>query len=791
MQFLPFVLVRTGGLPLKVLPQVTTSLEEARLAYMTSLESESKQKAELLAAFELYLKENKQETALRKEIYNQRKRLHQGHAVQWSRMDLQASNCSGIAEAQTLLLAAQNLTRNTKIAFEQAHQIQFDTSADQIAEVFAEHVQLRRGLAMSQIEVAKRSKAEILENTRELTTAYRTVARTAAKTSPLSTFGVVQQMSSHSTEAMPWEVRVERFHPNVFFRKFLYSVLMYRPHYFKNIKWRINPSIYPHDNGQLFWVHYSADFQEFIQTSDYDEAMQHLVQVLKLGGNKTMLEWEAYCVNQDALTKEFAPLWLAQAIEIGLLLMTTPEDGLQGSWAKTLLNHLAFMANEAPMSMIQMLNLWTKTSGQLPHMEAPQLTESLSFVYEQSSAYLQEEGIELESFEPQFLYTHDVQLERNLEIQLTDLEPIAEDIAAELAQIGTVRMSRHYAKALQIAQSGVLVPDLHFQDGSTGWSFIAFANEFLQAPKSRLKAIEIPITTTQRIAALVQCYKNADGTVQAVLNALGPGGGRLAGRYLSTFSGGILEDIRNWNTNEADEPLVLSVREVSDSNVNFHPVLSTNQLDWPAPMSSAPTTTAVPLYEVGLRFNRQKTQLELVHISSERQIQLLECGLEARSEKTPMLDLLLQMGIPEWTRDVWKQNPDTITEEGNKHYSRLVSKSGKTILRRERWYLEKTQAETLSSSDFFLDFRQTCVKMAIPRYAFTVGLPGSKPQFIDTHDPLSLVNLQHYLRIKGSVYLEEMSPEPHQLIANDDHGNYVSEYVLELKLDAENGSAKT
>jgi hypothetical protein len=781
---LPFILVRTGGLPFQLLPQAEAALEAARLNLMDEETAVQAANGALLDAFEQYLKENKQESAHRKEIYNQRKRLHQGHAVQWPRLDLSPPACAGIREAQEHLEQAKERERAARAVFAEAHQREMMAAQAKIAEIFTENDQFRRGIIMNRVEIAKHTKQELLADGRLLRSAYRYITRAAAKTSPLSTFGVVQHLSQHATEAMPWEVRVERFHPNVFFRRILYQVLMFRPHYFKNIKWRLNPGLYQGENGQMYWPYYSADFEEFVQNAELDEAMTHLLQVLETGGAQTMQAWEKECVEKEVLTHEFAPLWLAQAIETGILLMTTSEDGLQGSWAKTLLNHLAFMGNEAPMPMIQMLNLWTKSGGQLPHMEAPQLAESLDFVFAQSKAYLQEEGIELQDFEPAILYSHDVQLERGIDLQIADFQNIAQDIATELKRIGTVRKSREHAASLAILKGNDLIPDLHFTDGRAGWSFLYFAQFFLQLPErsQRAPAHEIPLEKTYRVSALLQCYQDADGSLISVLNALGTGGGRLAGRYMNTFSAGVLQDLKEWNTNAPDEPILVAVREVADSNVNFHPAIAPFYLDWPNPMTTAKAEGAIQLNEVGLRLSVDGTQLELVHIPTEREIQLLECGLEARSVKTKLLNLLLQIGIPEWTREVWEQAPISNSESTHKIYPRVYSKSGQTILRRKRWFLKLSDTEQMTATDFYLHFNAICNELQVPEQVFAFRDAIEKPFFVDKYDPLSVSNLQIIMRTRGLIYLEEMLPLPHQLLVNDGEGSYVSEFVLEVKV---------
>jgi hypothetical protein len=166
-------------------------------------------------------------------------------------------------------------------------------------------------------------------------------------------------------------------------------------------------------------------------------------------------------------------------------------------------------------------------------------------------------------------------------------------------------------------------------------------------------------------------------------------------------------------------------------------------------------------------------------------MQLLEFGLEARREKSVLAQIMLSIGVPNWTVQLWQHGTPEVRANGTHYYQQVVSKSGSIVLQRATWEVLITEPMlTLKGADFYRHLQSMALEDAWPQMVYYRMHRADKPQYLQMDEPLSVEVFRADVQktSKKTFVLTEMLPEMDQLCAMDHAGEkYVSEYVLEIR----------
>ncbi len=767
MTFLPFILIRDGGLPASVLPPMRF---EPPQNLLSAEEEQQKALESLYAAFDHCL-QKLPESPIRTAVYNQRKRLYQRKAVQWERL-------TPYPEVQTNLLPAfhtyQEQQNAYRIALEQAEthwQEQYILAKDWVIAQLQNSAPLRRGLVATGSEILYSSDHQ--DQDKYCRAIYAYLTRAAVKTSPLSTLGTVDFLHDRFGTAMPWEDTVERFWPSLQLRApFYWSIQSYQI-WKEHLLYRINPSLTAYTDGSYDWLRYT-EAGEFIAHAKASTELKQLVETAHVLPAMKPSDW---LKSFPFITED----WLHTAIEAEIFIPVLPESGLDGSWAKRLLNHLAFLGPQAPESELSMLNLLTKASSQFPHMPPDALQEGLAEVKSQLLRVGNAVGFDVSELRPSDLYSHDVHIKRDRNLQPADFAPLATEITKVIKALPGVPLDQEHARMRSFAQKTRL-KKVQLSTGQAAWPFLAFVQAYLKSKKpvaqSGTERAFAKWHGTWPIAAVVQCYFSKNGQLAGVLNGLSPGGGRLAGRFFTMFPEQVAADVMKFNQQLSDEQTIpVSFRQVSPTNANLHPALTIQSVDWPDASGANKQHGSLPLCAIGVHLNEYQ-MLELVHLNTGKSLRVLEFGLEARHEKSKIAQLFLSIGVPDWTSRLWASEPVALTEAVQ--FRPDVTLGNLTLQRRAwEWRVEPTWLN-LEAVAFHTALQQWAKELDLPSELFYTTTTQTKPQYLHIKEPLSVELFRSNLKKAKSnmVNFTEMFPLKEQSLS----APYVSEYVLELQV---------
>jgi hypothetical protein len=714
----------------------------------------------------------------RTEVYNQRKRVFQSKAIQYERLvKCGVANESLASAVDQVKLCRDQQESATKI-FEAHWQAVLAQSSELVLEQYQQSQTFRRGLVATGSDITS---IDYAPDAKFYRTLYTYLSRASMKTSPLSTLGTVHYLHhAYGQVMMPWESAVERFWPSLQTRSLFYYALERSDAYLHALKYRMNPSA-SLSADKLDWL-VSHEVGEVIESAELQNSLSQFVEIASHTEPQTLKDWAKSLKAYGG--HEFVEILL----NAGLLLRALPEGGVEGNWAKTLLNYLAFLGSQAPQEEINMLNLLTKAAGQFPHMEAEFLANCLAEVHQQLQATGATIDIEFVDIRPSDLYSHDVHTMRDISLHIEDFQDIASEIKLAISELGGFPLDIQHLRMLRFADECAIHPNA-LPNGQNAWPFLVFARAFLNSTWTKAK-----VDDQQRgqglepwpVAAVIQCFREGNETLKAVINGLSPGGGRMSGRYLTMFPDQITSEIREWNRNfEDDQRLAVAFRHISPSNANIHQLVTPWFIDWPEWEGTAPKAGGIPLSDIGVR-RVDSTHLGkgnclcLVQMSSGKDICLFEYGLEARHEKSPLAQLLLSIGIPNWTTSLWQDQQSTETRESGIGYRpRLSTKQSNLVIRRAEWEVPVPKSwEKLKGHEFALEIMHLAGNEGMPPEMFYKMDKQSKPQYFNLNEPLSQevlrANLSRYKPQK--VVFTEMLPTPSQAVAD----SFVSEFVLEL-----------
>jgi hypothetical protein len=779
----PYFFVRHGGLPWASIPKLASDQLDEMVHLHEAQTALAAVKLNLQAVFDAQLKTLPQPTAFRTELFNQRKRFFNNKAVQWQRLKSHADNISPefyqiLDNEKHRLEQAQTTYQACLKNWELAWQKQIQESENKISQI-AQQPKLSIGLVSTGSDLVHQFEQESRPDSKAFRAMYRYITRAAAKTSPLSQLGTVRFLHPNFGEALPWESEVQRFWPSVQLRPLFYGLLLADQKFVQLLPYRWNTSLTRKD-VHLSWLAIEAEI-EHVRSIDVDTQLLEVMTEMEQAGALKQSAWVEFLSQKERMNLEEAVVFLDKMIEIGILLPVLPENGKEGGWAKNLMQHLAFMGVDAPTTLISMLNTLTKSASNMAYMHANALKEAQVEVARTLEHSLAQMDVLFTGVKAAELYSHDVIVDKAVDIEITDLEQIAINIGREIQALKQLPIDANHVEMLHFAQSIGLheaMPFVHFGEQFLKWQ--------KQGGKSGSPGMGGAFGKAQYISALVQCYKDQDGKTIAVLNGLGPGGGRLLGRFLTMFPSQMTEDLLLWNQSPADDILLVGIREIGASNANFHPKLTDTWVDWPNALSYQAKSAGLDLSDIGVSLDASGLHLTLVQLSTGKQIRLLEFGLEARREKSKMLQLLLSLGVADWSKTLWKQvAQEAATDQQVIYMPRKTNADASIIFHRAKWQVTINQSLiTTHGAEFYLLIQALVTDHLMPNQLFYTFDKGEKPQLLVTNEPLSVEVLRHALQKRKTRHLvfEEMLPSPNEWKHLPEAEVYVREFCLEIKL---------
>jgi len=304
----------------------------------------------------------------------------------------------------------------------------------------------------------------------------------------------------------------------------------------------------------------------------------------------------------------------------------------------------------------------------------------------------------------------------------------------------------------------------------------------------------------------VQLYtslQNGASVLQGVVNALLPGMGKVAGRFLHLFDPAITAAFREWNTALHPDCLMMELNDGSTFNANIHPPLLDHEIGMPGGNPNYPPGEGrVALRDVMVRYNEGTNLLSLCHARDNREIYAYDLCLESFYNRSHFYRLLAHFN-PE-QRLPLRRLITALDQQYMAAYipgeevqlrPRIVFE-GQVVIRRQGWLLQTAaipaQQQGETDAAYFLRLQAWRLRHGLPEHAFLFlrspyikTRPGQqnrlqrddyKPQYLCFTQPLLVALLKKLLSRAGEYcYLEEMLPHASHLPAG---GGTVTEYML-------------
>ena len=502
--------------------------------------------------------------------------------------------------------------------------------------------------------------------------------------------------------------------------------------------------------------------------------------------------------------------YLLDLVDIGLLEWQLIEKGLSPGWCGKLYQFLGFLP-DAPPLIIETASLlqWLRTAARsLPFQSLEAARDTQREAQRQIKTHFERFDAVAPPIPCEQIFFEDV--ETNVEIPLP--LPVLKNLAAQLA----ASWRNSPPRPLPPTQAALVRPlatplgasrpaDLTGSD-KPKVGFLAFSKKIIEAAEQEASKTTQTAVYLQphpgKIGALLQVYRDGERW-RAVVNALFPGGGKLMARWAHLFPPGAIEQLREWF-----DPDALPYPWQDWHNAAFQPAVSTRTLAVPggrtAPLDGAHSEILIGHLQVG---QNPKGEIRLFDLISGQSFFLTDLGLEAPSERPPVMRLLWQLGVPPVSKEMLWPTPPPEPAAGGPgwlHWRRI--ESGDLVLARARWQTapgffagqsSKTtpvheaapEAVGARGLESFLSLRGQLAAIGVPRLFFArvatpEGQKPGKPQYFDADSPMAMLEFEKWVSNgQTSLILTEMLPLPSQCFVQKEGETVVSECVIEVKVE--------
>lgn len=305
----------------------------------------------------------------------------------------------------------------------------------------------------------------------------------------------------------------------------------------------------------------------------------------------------------------------------------------------------------------------------------------------------------------------------------------------------------------------------------------------------------------------VQFYnvgQNGKPALHGIINALLPGMGKVAGRFLHLLDPAVADSFKEWNAALYPEHRMIELNDGSTFNANIHPPLLPYEICMPGGNNNYPQEAQVSLQDIQVKYNPEKDGLSLYHASDGKEIYAYDLCLESFYNRSHFYQLLAhfnpeqRLPLRQLIMAADRQYAVTYPPQENVQLRPRITFEEQVVLRRKGW-LVKTAAIPApvngeTNAAYFVRLHEWREQHDLPAHVFIFLrspyipiVPGEvtklqrddyKPQYICFDQPL-LVGLFRKLLARAGVYcyLEEMLPHAAHL-AEQGPESTVTEYLL-------------
>jgi len=292
-------------------------------------------------------------------------------------------------------------------------------------------------------------------------------------------------------------------------------------------------------------------------------------------------------------------------------------------------------------------------------------------------------------------------------------------------------------------------------------------------------------------ATFLQCFVER-GVLCGVANALAPGFGKLANRFLHLLPPEATREMRAWHERISGNAILAEAVDASYFNANLHPPLMPFEISTPGGQTSLPPSRQIAVSDLMV-----DAGLTLVHAPSGRVVHAFDCGLQRLSTRSKLYQLLALFspgGQPNPLVLFAALNSEFLEPDGGgvRRWPRIVFEE-RLVLQRRRWDFPKALLPLRERGESPLAYFRRVDRWRrlheLPRHVFVRLGPAydsklrnkddRKPQFVSFDSPLLVSVFEKLLpKTEAALEISEMLPAPEQLTRIDGK-RHVTEHVFQ------------
>lgn len=847
LRIFPHVLVRYAGMPLHVLH--TAQLSEIDSYIHTTAQWDTRLLQQKEAVCELLYTAINQETDTRKrqQLLQLKRNIFNDKVL----VELPAD------VPQEVLEYLQEVRDKEEIVKRWHHDIEALTvAARNELQQYVQQEPLRKGILLSspvlyeQLDSFAKADSRHFKS-RELKNEYsllRYISRMAAKTSPFSTFtyigkgGIGRQQTVGHTPAVHSSIRL---HNGLF--SYLRLLMIYHPILNEVVGLKLNVTAALQQEELHFLVNYfNVEAFQRLPARNLPLWLFHYLKdnnaVVSIGQLTDHLRKQIADTDR-AVIKSF----LLKFVLNGLLEPTIGCSGIDPDWDKQLQSFLfPYITVPVVAQLYALLEQLQQIRGEYATADArerSQLLQHASVILNELFRQLQEEAglpdemsveegaFQLFRFQARRFLPQDIFYEDTYTEQVTSLlEPavtafIAEvnQLCCQLRSLDALQEERIRMRSFFVQQYGMAttVPVIQFYHDYFRYEKKPSGEQLL---KKEIIAIALPDTLQITLdsgvvhisagaetgpagnnagGVFAQCY-HEDGQLHGVINAILPGMGKVAGRFLHLLEPAVTNGFREWNEQLHADKLMLELNDGSVFNANIHPQLLSHEVCMPGGNNIYAPEAQISLQDIVVRYNATNDGLELFHIGKEKTVYAYDLSLESFYNRSHFYRLLAHFNeeqrvpLKGLITAIDHRYIDSASSQEDIQVRPRIVFGRQVVLRRKGWLIKIAGIPLCghdeSNAAYFIRLNVWRVQHGLPEQCFlflrSSYIPIStspqsklqrddyKPQYLSFSHPLLVLLFRKLLSRAGEwCYMEEMLPTTSHVTAGEGEG-IVKEYLL-------------
>lgn len=733
------VIYRRSGWPVASLRSLETEVQLAETNVHSATEQLREAETTLQTAFDHALSETAASDT-RTLLYNARKAFFQKRKILPAVIGLVPDLDVAISAYQQ----AQTAVDQAYSAFETEYEAGITQGFQQL-QTWAGNEQLRRALLFSSHDLLEQLPLFQLANPRQLNKKEKQIAlalakyvtRMSTRTTPLNRMATVG-MPLQEEEGF-FQQETVKITPNVALLDAFYDVLLQQPVFYRTLKIALNPLITTVETDIFRWWYFDGE-NEALQESKADGAIEFVADFLL--NNSGSVAWAQ--LNEElsiatSSTAEQTEAWLLNLIATGFLEWELPEQGFSPSWCGKLYQYIGFITGAGPvLEETAFLLQWLRTAARtLPFQPVDTATQTLRDTAEQIKLYFEKHGGAVPPIPVEQLFYEDVARVEQHPLAESELETLASAVRQLWQTVPPRPVSGLRSRITAALKKGPLS--------------LTELNKTLSAQKNLVSiGPAVPVDHTGPIGCLLQPFRDENGQIKAVLNAIYPAGGKIFARWLHLFPAEKTEQLRQFLK---EYPQLHEFSWYNRFNANLHPVLVPAQIRIPG---GANVSGSLPAGALRVALNTDQQVVLLGPDGTE--IRFSDPGLEELSSRPAFIQALLLAGYPRIGKELLPTGTWEIVGEDIGYRPRV--ESGAVVIHRAAWRLEPifwSDLLRLSGGLFFREVRQRFREKGLP-YFFFIKENKEKSLYISLNSPISVLLLEKMVRSKAVLWLEEVLP---------------------------------